>query len=201
MMPGLGTLEARNRTRFAAPEMLPQGFEQPQGGFVDRFLSGFGGILQPTPETSIRAIDKIGEAGSDLMQRGRDFGAGVLETGRDLGRNLMSGIRSLIPDAEVDQVVDTVRRPELNQTVSGGRFEDESARTQQEAVPTAFQDFSTMPGSITNAYPELFVEPEVFTPNTTTITSGAPPFARMEIGPAARANVLLNQLDMRKGIR
>ena len=80
MMPGLGTLEARNRTRFAAPEMLPQGFEQPQGGFVDQFLSGFGGILQPTPETSIRAIDKIGEAGSDLMQRGRDFGAGVLES-------------------------------------------------------------------------------------------------------------------------
>lgn len=169
LFPGLGMLEQRGRTRFAAPEMLPEGYEQPQGGLLEQFLGGFGGFLQPEPGTTIRAIDKIGEAGSDLMQRGRD-----------LGRNLMSGIRSLIPDAEVDQVVDTVRRPELNQTVSGGRFEDESARTQQEAVPTAFQDFSTMPGSITNAYPELFAEPEVFTPNVTTITSGAPPFARME---------------------
>ena len=51
------------------------------------------------------------------------------------------------------------------------------ARTQQESVPTAMQEFSTMPGSITNAYPELFAEPEVFTPNVTTITSGAPPYA------------------------
>lgn len=178
MLPGLGMLEARERTRFAAPEMLPEGFEQPQGGFIDQFLSGFGGILQPEPGTTIRAIDQIGQAGSDLIQRGREAGS-----------NLMSGIRSLIPGAEADQVVDTVRkkspsvdpnRPQLSQTVSGGRFEDESARTQQEAVPTAFQDFSTMPGSITNAYPELFAEPEVFTPNVTTITSGAPPYAKME---------------------
>jgi len=168
LFPGLGMLETRERTRFAAPEMLPEGYEQPQGGLLEQFLGGFGGILQPTPDTTIRAIDRIGQAGSDLIQRGREAGS-----------NLMSGIRSLIPDAEADQVVDTVRRPQLSQTVSGGRFEDESARTQQEAVPTAFQDFSTMPGSITNAYPELFAEPEVFTPNVTTITSGAPPYAEM----------------------
>ena len=69
LFPGLGMLETRERTRFAAPEMLPEGYEQPQGGLLEQFLGGFGGILQPTPDTTIRAIDRIGQAGSDLYSK------------------------------------------------------------------------------------------------------------------------------------
>jgi len=161
LFPGLGMLEQRGRTRFAAPEMLPEGYEQPQGGLLEQFLGGFGGILQPEPGTTIKAIDQIGQAGSNLIQRGREAGS-----------NLMGGIRSLMSDPQADQIVDTVRPTESRADII--------ARTQQESVPTAMQEFSTMPGSITNAYPELFAEPEVFTPNVTTITSGAPPYAKME---------------------
>ena len=107
LFPGLGMLEARGRTRFAAPEMLPEGFEQPQGGLLEQFLGGFGGILQPTPDTTIRTIDRIGQAGSNLIQRGREAGS-----------NLTSGIRSLISDPEVDQIVDTVR-PNVTTITSG----------------------------------------------------------------------------------
>ena len=84
----------------------------------------------------------------------------------------MSGIRSLIPDAEVDQVVDTVRRPELNQTVSGGRFEDESARNQ---MRTPEQDALTFGGDIQNS----LLQPQGVSPQLDMLL-GAPPFARME---------------------
>ena len=45
-----------------------------------------------------------------------------------------------------------------------------------------------MPGSITNAYPELFAEPEVFTPNVTIPSPDLGDtatfcFSEMEVGP------------------
>lgn len=185
IVPGGGMLERAGRTVYAPEGFLPEGYEQPEGGLLEQFLGGFGGLLQPEPETVGRAVGQVRDTAASLVDQARQ------------------GITSVLRDPVADDMVASVSAPrsELSQTVSGGRFEDESARTQQEAVPTAMEDFLTMPGSITNAYPELFAEPEVFTPNITTITSGAPPFARMERGPAARGNVLLNQLDMRKGIR
>ena len=157
MFPGLGMLEARERTRFAAPEMLPEGFEQPQGGLLEQFLGGFGGILQPTPDTTIRAIDRIGQAGSDLIQRGREAGS-----------NLMSGIRSLISDPQADQIVDTVRPTE-------SRADIIARTTQRGSVPTAAQELLGMGGDIQNS---LRQSQEV-SPQLDTIP-GARPFARME---------------------
>ena len=75
---------------------------------------------------------------------------------------------------------------------------------------TPEEEVLTMGGNIQNSFfnldhPALVVEPPVEGrfpgSRITTRTSGAPPFARMELGPAARGNVLLNQLGMRKGIR
>ena len=134
MLPGLGMLEARERTRFAAPEMLPEGFEQPQGGFIDQFLSGFGGILQPEPGTTIRAIDRIGQAGSDLIQRGRDFGS-----------NLMSGIGTLIPQGEVFT-------PGVS-TAVGSR--DPRLDSQPPMPSTPEEEVLTMGGDIQNSFRNL----------------------------------------------
>ena len=200
LFPGLGMLEQRERTRFAAPEMLPEGFEQPQGGFIGQFLSGFGGILQPEPGTTIRAVDQIGQAGSDLIQRGRDFGSDLIQRGRDFGSNLMSGIGTLMPQGEVFT-------PGVS-TAVGSR--DPRLDSQPPMPLTPEEEVLGMGGDIQNSFsfsnmPGLVVEPPVEErfpgDRITTRTSGAPPFARMELGPAARGNVLLNQLDMRKGIR
>tara|TARA_R100001440_G_scaffold73055_1_gene97294 strand:+ start:43 stop:1512 length:1470 start_codon:yes stop_codon:yes gene_type:complete len=131
LFPGLGMLEQRERTRFAAPEMLPEGFEQPQGGFIDQFLSGFGGILQPEPGTTLRAVDQIGQAGSDLIQRGRDFGS-----------NLMSGIGTLMPQGEVFT-------PGVS-TAVGSR--DPRLDSQPPMPPTPEEEVSTMGGDIQNSF-------------------------------------------------
>jgi len=154
-VPGGGMLERAGRTVYAPEGYLPEGYEQPEGGLLEQFLGGFGGLLQPAPETVGRAVGQARDTAASLVDQARQ------------------GIASVLRDPVADDMVASVSAPrgELSQTVSGGRFEDESAR------------------------------PEVFTPNVTTITSGAPPFARMELGPAARGNVLLNQLGMRKGIR
>ena len=176
-VPGGGMLERAGRTVYAPEGYLPEGYEQPEGGLLEQFLGGFGGLLQPEPETVGRAVGQAKDTAASLVDRARQ------------------GITSVLKDPVADDMVASVSAPR------GESRADIVARTQQESVPTAMQDFLTMPGSITNAYPELFAEPEVFTPNVTTITSGAPPFAKMELGPAARGNVLLNQLDMRKGIR
>ena len=155
LFPGLGMLEQRGRTRFAAPEMLPEGFEQPQGGFIDQFLGGFGGILQPQPGTTIRAIDQIGQAGSDLIQRGRDFGSDLIQRGRDFGSNLMSGIGTLTPQGEVFT-------PGVS-TAVGSR--DPRLDSQPPTPPTPEEEVLGMGGDIQNSFfsnmPNLVVEPPV----------------------------------------
>ena len=157
MVPFGGMLEKRNRTRFAAPGMLPEGFEQPQGGLLEQFLGGFGGILQPQPDTTLRELDKLRQAGSDLIQRGREAGG-----------NLMRGIRSLISDPQADQIVDTVRPME-------SRADIIARTTQRGSVPTAAQELLGMGGDIQNS---LRQSQEV-SPQLDTIP-GARPFARME---------------------
>ena len=165
LFPGLGMLEQRGRTRFAAPEMLPEGFEQPQGGLLEQFLGGFGGILQPTPETTIRAVDRIGQAGSDLIQRGRDFGSDLIQRGRDFGSNLMSGIGTLMPQSEVFT-------PGVS-TAVGSR--DPRLDSQPPMPSTPEEEVLTMGGDIQNS----LLQPQGVSPQLDMLL-GAPPFARME---------------------
>ena len=102
-------------------------------------------------------MDKLRQAGSNLIQRGREAGG-----------NLMRGIRSLISDPQADQIVDTVRPME-------SRADIIARTTQRGSVPTAAQELLGMGGDIQNS---LRQSQEV-SPQLDTIP-GARPFARME---------------------
>ena len=149
VVPGGGMLEKAGRTVYAPEGYLPEGYEQPEGGLLEQFLGGFGGLLQPEPETVGRAVGQVKDTAASLVDQARQ------------------GIATVLRDPVADDMVASVSAPR------GESRADIVARTQQEVAPS----------------------------NVTTILSGAPPFASMEKGPAARGNVLLNQLDMRKGIR
>jgi len=132
VVPGGGMLERAGRTVYAPEGYLPEGYEQPEGGLLEQFLGGFGGLLQPEPETVGRAVGQARDTAASLVDRARQ------------------GITSVLKDPVADDMVASVSRPrgELSQTVSGGRFEDESARPQ---TPTPRQESLTFDGSIQNS--------------------------------------------------
>ena len=82
LFPGLGMLEKANRTVYAPEGSLPEGYEQEKGGFLESFLGGFGGLLQPEPSTVGREFDRLKGSAASLVDQARE------------------GIRSLIPDAQ-----------------------------------------------------------------------------------------------------
>ena len=92
ILPGLGMLEKQNRTVYAPEGYLPEGYEQNQGGFLENLLGGFGGVVQPEPGTIGRAFGQVKDSAASLVDQARE------------------GIRSLIPDAQADQMVDSVAR-------------------------------------------------------------------------------------------
>lgn len=93
IFPGAGMLEKAGRTLYAPEGMLPEGYEQEKGGFLESFLGGFGGLLQPEPSTVGREFDRLKGSAASLVDQARE------------------GIRSLVPDAQADQMVDSVARP------------------------------------------------------------------------------------------
>ena len=93
IFPGAGMLEKAGRTLYAPEGMLPEGYEQEKGGLLESFLGGFGGLLQPEPSTVGREFDRLKGSAASLVDQARE------------------GIRSLVPDAQADQMVDSVARP------------------------------------------------------------------------------------------
>lgn len=131
IVPGGGLLERAGRTVYAPEGFLPEGYEQPEGGLLEQFLGGFGGLLQPEPEMVGRTLGQVRDTAASLVDQARQ------------------GIASVLRDPVADDMVDSVSAPRsrLSQTVSGGRFEDESARPQ---TPTPRQESLTFDGSIQN---------------------------------------------------
>jgi hypothetical protein len=90
IVPGAGMLERAGRTVYAPEGMLPEGYEQDQGGLLESLLGGFGGAVQPEPGTVGRAAGQLKTTASELLDQAK------------------SGIRSLFPDAQADQMVNSV---------------------------------------------------------------------------------------------
>lgn len=122
LFPGLGMLEKANRTVYAPEGSLPEGYEQEKGGFLESFLGGFGGLLQPEPSTVGREFDRLKGSAASLVDQAK------------------AGIRSLIPDAQADQMVDSVSRP-------GESRADIISRTGGRAstIPSPADEVRTMP--------------------------------------------------------
>jgi len=165
----------------------PQTFGEGIGGLLANMaIPGGGGMLERAGRTVYAPEGYLPEGyeqpeGGLLEQFLGGFG-GLLQpapetVGRAVGQardtatslvdQARQGITSVLKDSVADDMVDSV------------------------SAPRAEQEFSTLSGDIQNAYPELFP------PNVRTITSGAPPYARMKKGFDPRGNVLLNQLEMR----
>jgi len=170
----------------------PQTFTEGVGGLLASLAVPGGGMLERAGRTVYAPegylpegyeqpegglLEQVLGGFSGLLQPEPETVGRAVGQARDTAASLVDrarqGITSVLKDSVADDMVDSV------------------------SAPTAEQEFSTLSGNIQNAYPELFLEPEVFTPNVTTITSGAPPYARMEKGSDPRGNVLLNQLEMR----
>ena len=111
-VPGGGMLERAGRTVYAPEGYLPEGYEQPEGGLLEQFLGGFGGLLQPEPETVGRAVGQAKDTAASLVDRARQ------------------GITSVLKDPVADDMVASVSAPK------GESRADIVARTQQAVAPS-----------------------------------------------------------------
>lgn len=111
-VPGGGMLERAGRTVYAPEGYLPEGYEQPEGGLLEQFLGGFGGLLQPQPETVGRAVGQVRDTAASLVDRARE------------------GITSVLKDPVADDMVASVSAPK------GESRADLIARAQQAVAPS-----------------------------------------------------------------
>ena len=126
IVPGAGMLERAGRTVYAPEGMLPEGYEQDQGGLLESLLGGFGGAIQPEPGTVGRAAGQLKTTASELLDQAR------------------SGIRSLFPDAQADSMVDSVSRPAGSVPSLNPRQRDAMSQNMSQQVPTPAQEVQTM---------------------------------------------------------
>jgi len=112
IVPGGGMLERAGRTVYAPEGYLPEGYEQPEGGLLEQFLGGFGGLLQPEPETVGRAVGQVRDTAASLVDRARQ------------------GITSVLKDPVADDMVASVSAPR------GESRADLVARAQQAVAPS-----------------------------------------------------------------